>query len=121
MEPVIVTSQPPKTTLSLDTVVYIGQNQIRRCVSRNTTLYSGERVVDQTLTLAPDAVYNVEQLNLAIGAVAVFTDTPILVTLDDSTLMPIKRMLVFDSNDLGKLTLTNTSITSATVRLTYLM
>ena len=121
MEPVIVAAQPPKTTLSIDSVVYIGQNQIRRCVARNTVLYSGDRVSDQTLNLAPDEVYTVEHLNVAIGAVAIFSQYPIEVTLDDSIVLPIKKMLTLDSEELSKVSIKNVSTVTNLVRFTYML
>lgn len=120
MEIITTVPTPPRTTFSIDTQVYLGQNQIRRNTGRNTTLYVGDTTVDRFIMVPAADSYTVQE-NLPIGGLILVTPGPITVTLDDLIVLPIQKLLVLDTQTIRKIHLENLTGDDIELHLSYIL
>ena len=129
MQPAIVNvSQPPATTLSFDTIVYLGQNQIRRNVGKSTSLIIGKSVVDRTLTLASANSLSGSSINIEdefIIGMYICTDRPLKIALqtgdDTPVVLKVHKILVLDMKISGFILSNEDADLDANVKLTYIV
>lgn len=114
MQPAIVNvSTPPETTLSVDTTVYKGMNQIRRNIAHSTSLYAGASVVDRSISLEATDEVTILEPGKVLVAVYIKTDMPILILVGDETEptfnLKVARALVLD-HQVSRLIITSDSV-----------
>lgn len=117
---IISTPAAPKTTLSVDSIVYIGQNQIRRNIGKTTSLYEGVQTVDRIL-LVPKADFVEITETLPVSALVIDTDSAVTLTLNNTVSIEVRKHFMCDSPSIQTIKIANASTTAdANVRVTYL-
>jgi hypothetical protein len=126
MQPAIVNvTQPPATTLSFDTVVYLGQSQIRRNIGRSTSLYIGKSVVDRVAELSVNQTLTLTETG-PVSALYVQTDSPLTVRLTSTDPVPVvttikvSQLLVVDHLSATVEILNETVDTVAKAKISYI-
>lgn len=120
MEIITTVPTPPRTTFSIDTQVYLGQNQIRRNTGRNTTLYVGDTTVDRFIMIPATEIYTIQE-SLPIGGMILVSQGPITVTIDDTIVLPIQKLLVLDMQTMRKIQMENASAEDVEVHISYII
>lgn len=135
----IFTNKPPVTTMTVDTTVFMGRNQIRRNVGRNTSLYIVGTVTDDYLHMRPgdrvelntyfvpacddsDVFEEISKERFSserlIEAIVIQVDQPIVVQVNDQLPIFVRRIFTLDSPS-RSITLHNPHDVEATVHVTY--
>jgi hypothetical protein len=123
------TPTPPDTTLSVDSILYLGRNQIRRNIGKSTTLYICKSVMDRAIELAPG-----ESILIApdlvgptphkLKAISLVTSSPVTVTLTHGTspgIVMVVNSYLFLDTPLDSMLVSNspTATASARINLAY--
>lgn len=116
---IIVTPSAPKTTLSIDSTVYIGQNQIRRNIGKTTSFYEGVQTVDR-MVLVPASDFVTITETLSIGVLVIDTDSQVTVTLNNGTPFVVRKHFMCDTPSILNIKIENNATVDANVHITYL-
>jgi hypothetical protein len=127
MQPVIPTPPTaPQVSLSIETEVWMGQNQLRRSLGRAVSLLIGQRVVDEELILPPGDTLDINKeiqgfLATANGALNVTVNTYVDSTHSTPHALTMSLIMAMDQH-LSSLVFHNPSTTdTVTLHVSYLV
>lgn len=116
-----LSSSPNLTnTLSINTDVYLGQNQIRRNVGHNVSVYTGTITNDQYVDLQPTDTYRLT-FQTTTKIVVLRTNNPVVISFvvaGVTRVLTVTRLLILDSA-MSELTITNNGTVTAQFQISY--
>jgi hypothetical protein len=117
---IISVPSAPKTTLSIDSIVYIGLNQIRRNIGKTTSFYQGVQTVDRMVLVPFGSSVDITEA-LPINCLVIDTDSTVSITLNSGTPISVRKHFMCDMAGITTIRLTNAStVDDANVHVTYL-
>lgn len=116
----ITTPTSLNNTLSIETDIYLGRNQIRRNVGHNVAVYMGATTNDQLMDITPLVDYTATfQTPTQVLVLRVSAPVTVTVTIGGITrVLPVNRVLVLDS-PVTALTIHNGGSVVAQAQLSY--
>ena len=117
---IITVPSAPKTTLSIDSIVYVGKDQIRRNIGKTTSFYQGVQTVDRMVLVPLGSSVDITEA-LPITCLVIDTDSTVSVTLNNGTPISVRKHFMCDMAGITTIRLTNAStVDDANVHVTYL-